>query len=159
METSGRPLSRLAVEPRKREITGSVDTVAPYFVAKGLSFSCRTAGAGRSPGPYIMDSLTRLLRGAIASDVDDLHECTCKINWRRCSFAKSSYVDKSNRIRVFLWRDPTSSLSSAKRASRRCELFWTAETGEALQICGRASPPLQASDHPGILSQAKTTMM
>jgi carboxymethylenebutenolidase len=80
------------------KLPGSVDTVAPYFVAKGYVFFVpHRRGQGRSPGPYIMEELNQAAsRGDRSRMLIDLHEMHLQDQLAALQYLQSlPYVDKS----------------------------------------------------------------
>lgn len=90
------PFPALLWNHGSEKLPGTIDGVAPHFIAKGFVFFVpHRRGQGRSPGPYIMDELNRAgLRSARSRLLVDLHEVQLQDQLAALQYLQSlPYVD------------------------------------------------------------------
>ena len=90
------PFPALLWNHGSEKLPGTIDGVAPYFVAKGIVFFVpHRRGQGRSPGPYIMDELKQAgSREERSRMLVDLHETQLQDQLAALQYLQSlSYVD------------------------------------------------------------------
>ncbi len=92
------PFPALLWNHGSEKLPGTIDGVAPHFIAKGLVFFVpHRRGQGRSPGPYIMDELkqagSRSERGRL---LIELHEAQLQDQLAALQYLQTrSYVDRT----------------------------------------------------------------
>jgi dienelactone hydrolase len=93
------PFPALLWNHGSEKLPGTIDGVAPYFVAKGFVFFVpHRRGQGRSPGPYIMDELKQAgSRDERSRLLVDLHEAQLQDQLAALQYLQTlSYVDRTH---------------------------------------------------------------
>ena len=92
------PFPALLWNHGSEKLPGTIDGVAPYFIAKGFVFFVpHRRGQGRSPGPYIMDELKQAgSRSDRSRLLVDLHEVQLQDQLAALQYLQTlSYVDRT----------------------------------------------------------------